>query len=278
MPGSRTYTSPGPFRQALEERLKRISRQEETDFQRLCRQVAFDRFLARLVSEPTGDWILKGGYAMELRFVTARSTRDLDFTLRTGSTESALDYLQRAGAHDAGDFFSFRVGEAMMDLDAAPYGGARYPVEARLDGRTFVKFHVDVGIGDVILEPFEILTTREWLAFAEIPSPSVAMIAREQQFAEKIHAFTVPRPSPNSRVRDLVDLHLLIASGSLDASLCTEALRRTFERRDTHELPKELLPPPADWDRPFRVLAEECRIDIGYREAFDTLLRFWAAL
>jgi hypothetical protein len=278
MAESRTYTSPGAFRQALEERLKTISRKEGTDFQRLCRQIAFDRFLARLVSEPTGDWILKGGYAMELRFVTARSTRDLDFTLRAGNTESALDHLQRAGAREIGDFFSFRVGEAMMDLDAAPYGGARYPVESRLDGRTFVKFHVDVGIGDVILEPFEILTTRDWLAFAEIPSPSITMIAREQQFAEKIHAYTVPRSTPNSRVRDLVDLHLLIASGSLDASLCTDALRQTFERRNTHELPKELVPPPADWDRPFLVLAEECRIDIGYREAFDTLLRFWTAL
>jgi hypothetical protein len=278
MAESRTYPSPGAFRQALEERLKTISRQEGTDFQRLCRQVAFDRFLARLVSGPTGDWILKGGYAMELRFVTARSTRDLDFTLRAGNTESALDQLQRAGAREIGDFFSFRVGEAMMDLDAAPYGGARYPVESRLDGRAFVKFHLDVGIGDAILEPVEMMVTRDWLGFAEIPSSSVAMIGREQQFAEKVHAFTVPRPSPNSRVRDLVDLHLLIASGSLDASLCTEALRRTFERRNTHEIPKELVPPPADWDRPFRVLAEECRIDIGYREAFDTLVRFWAAL
>lgn len=278
MAGSRMYTSPGAFRQALEERLKTISRQEGTDFQRLCRQVAFDRFLARLVSEPGGDWILKGGYAMELRFVAARSTRDLDFTLRAGNTESALGHLQYAGEKEIGDFFSFRVGEAMMDLDAAPYGGARYPVEARLDGRTFVKFHVDVGIGDLILEPFETLTTRDWLAFAEISSPSITMIAREQQFAEKIHAYTMPRPSPNSRVRDLIDLHLLIASGSLDASRCAEALRRTFERRNTHALPKEPAPPPADWDRPFRVLAEECGIDIGYREAFDTLLRFWTAL
>ncbi len=278
MAGSRTYTSAGAFRQALEERLKTISRQEGTDFQRLCRRVAFDRFLVRLVSEPTGDWILKGGYAMELRFVTARSTRDLDFTLRAGNTESALDQLQRAGAREIGDFFSFRVGEAMMDLDAAPYGGARYPVESRLDGRAFVKFHLDVGIGDVILEPVEMMVTRDWLGFAEIPSPSVAMIAREQQFAEKIHAYTVPRPSLNSRVRDLVDLHLLITSGSLDLSLCAEALRRTFERRNTHELPKELVAPPADWDRPFRALAEECHIEIGYREAFDTLLHFWAAL
>ncbi len=87
---------------------------------------------------------------MELRFVTARSTRDLDFALRAGNTESALDHLQRAGAREIGDFFAFRIGEAMKDLDAAPYGGARYPVESRLDGRTFVKFHVNVGIGDLI--------------------------------------------------------------------------------------------------------------------------------
>lgn len=77
---------------------------------------------------------------MELRFVTARSTRDLDFTVRAGNTDSALDHLQRAGERETGDFFSFRAGEVMMDLDAAPYGGARYPLEARLDGRTFVSF------------------------------------------------------------------------------------------------------------------------------------------
>ena len=48
-----------------------------------------------------------------------------------------------------GDFFVFLIGEPTMDLDAAPYGGARYPIEALLDGRTFAKFHLDIGVGDV---------------------------------------------------------------------------------------------------------------------------------
>jgi hypothetical protein len=278
MPQSRRYASAGAFRQALEQRLKSISQQDGTDFQRLCRQVAFDRLLARVIRLPTRDWVLKGGYAMELRFVTARSTRDLDFTLRTGDTDSALEHLQRAGALEIEDFFSFRVGEAMMDLDAAPYGGARYPVESRLDGRTFVKFHVDVGIGDVILEPVEMMVTREWLDFAEISSPSIPLISREQQFAEKIHAYTVPRANPNSRVRDLVDLYLLITKGSLEAARCKESLHRTFERRGTHEIPRDLVPPPADWARPFQVLAEECQIPIGCGAAFDEVGRFWCAL
>ena len=46
---------------------------------------------------------------------------------------------------------------------------------------------MEVGIGDVIREPVETMFTRDWLDFAEIASPYVQMISREQQFAEKIH-------------------------------------------------------------------------------------------
>jgi len=48
----RQYNSGTAFRTALEERLKRISREEGVDLQRLRRQVAFDRFLARLFHSP----------------------------------------------------------------------------------------------------------------------------------------------------------------------------------------------------------------------------------
>lgn len=278
MPAKRKYATAGAFRQALEERLKTVSRDEQTDFQRLCRRVAFDRFLARLARVDNGDWILKGGYAMELRFDAARSTRDLDFTLRHGNDDSALLLLQYAATTDIEDFFTFRVGEAMADLDAAPYGGARHPVEARLDGRAFVRFHVDVGIGDVIVEPIETMAARDWLAFAEIAPPSVPMIAREQQFAEKIHAYSLRRTNPNSRVRDLVDLYLLAASGTLDRGRCAEALRRTFERRATHELPAELAPPPPEWARPFRAMADECEIEIECHAAYEIVQEFWTSL
>jgi hypothetical protein len=277
MPASRKYSTAGAFRQALEERLKTISRDERTDFQRLCRQVAFDRFLARLAHVDNPGWILKGGYAMELRFDTARATRDLDFTLRRGNNDSVLLLLQRGATINMEDFFTFRVGRALANLDAPPYGGARHPVEARLDGRGFVRFHVDVGIGDVIVEPIEMLAARDWLGFAEIAPPSVAMIGREQQFAEKVHAYSLPRTKPNSRVRDLVDLYLLAASGTLDRAGCADALRRTFERRATHPVPAELAPPPPEWARPFREMADECQIGIECEAAFEIVRRFYGA-
>src|SRR2546425_11830219 len=81
MPSPRAYTTAGAFRKALEERLKRASLTDQIDLNRLRRQVSFDRLLARLFREPA-PWVLKGGYALELRFKAARSTVDIDLTLQ----------------------------------------------------------------------------------------------------------------------------------------------------------------------------------------------------
>jgi hypothetical protein len=283
----KTYSTAGAFRRSFEERLRKTSRADQTDLNRLRRQVSFDRLLARLFHGKTVPWILKGGYALELRFRNARSTVDIDLTLDCVITPSAevgdvnaevQRMLQRAADTFLGDWFEYIIGPPVMDLTAAPYGGARYPVEARMDARTFARFHLDAGIGDVVIEPHETIQCRDWLEFAGIATSTVRMIAREQQFAEKIHAYTLPRGSQNSRVKDLVDLALLIGSGALDEQKLLEALRLTFERRDTHGLPKSLAPPPADWQIPFQALAKECELpnDIGavfadIREFFEEL-------
>ena len=276
------YATDAALRAALEERLKQIAKAENTGLQRLRRQVAFDRFLARLFGSADTQWVLKGGYAMELRFQVARATKDLDFTVRTISTpagDSVLEYLQEAGQRNLGDFFSFRVGAPTMDLSGAPYGGSRYPVEATMAQRTFAKFHLDVGIGDVVLDPLEHIETRDWLSFAEIPPASVPMIQREQQFAEKLHAYTLPRAGTvNSRVRDLIDMILLIQSGTLDVSVAAEAVLRTFDRRGTHAIPTALESPPADWSAPFERLADECQLDRSVTKAFAELRRFYITL
>ena len=61
------YATAAAFRRALEDRLQDIAGKEGVDLQRLRRQVAFDRLLARLfqVGQPHAlPWVLKGGYAM----------------------------------------------------------------------------------------------------------------------------------------------------------------------------------------------------------------------
>jgi hypothetical protein len=273
------YRTGAAFRTALEDRLKRIAREESVDLQRLRRQVAFDRFLARLFRVVPSDWILKGGYEMEIWFQTARATRDLDFTLKTmpaGTADAILASLQDIGAQDIGDFFTFSVEAAAMELAGAPYGGARYPVDATMAGRIFVKFHVDVGVGDVVVDPVETVQTRDWLSFAGLPAPAIRVIQREQQFAEKLHAYTLPRQgAPNSRVRDILDLILLVRSGTLDSTRIRAALHRTFARRNTHRLPAQLDEPPLDWGLPFATMAEECSIKVSLGDAFTEVESFY---
>ena len=195
MPPPRTYTTARAFRQALEERLKRAFLTDRTEPNRLRRQLSFDRLLARLFQKESVPWVLKGGYALELRFKEARSTVDIDLTMQRvaatagGETNDVVQkMLQSAADAPLGDWFEYTIGPPIMDLAAAPYGGARYPVEARRDDRIFARFHLDAGIGDVVMRPVETIGCRDWLGFAGIESPRVRMIGREQQFAEKIHA------------------------------------------------------------------------------------------
>ena len=80
------YVAAAAFRRALEDGLQDIAGKEGIDLQRLRRQVAFDRLLGRLfqVGRPLAlPWVLKGGYAMELRIKAARATKDIDLTMRS---------------------------------------------------------------------------------------------------------------------------------------------------------------------------------------------------
>lgn len=76
------YTTPQAFRSAVEARLRNLAQQRGIDLRRLYRWVAFERLLARLFAPTSPPWVLKGGYALEVRFDNrARATLDLDLTL-----------------------------------------------------------------------------------------------------------------------------------------------------------------------------------------------------
>lgn len=155
------------FRTSLEQRLLDRARREGRDVQRLRTQVAFERFLTRLfLAEP--EWVLKGGYALEVRLQDrARSTLDLD--LNALGSQSLLDTLQAAVRTPVPDHFEYTVRAQQAGLQGPPEGGQRFHVEARLAGRPFSRFHVDVGLGDVLTQSPEWLRGQVDLSFAELP-------------------------------------------------------------------------------------------------------------
>lgn len=257
-----SYQSGAAFRRGLEERLRFRSLNTGVPLIRLRKTVAFDRFLARLIQLQPGRWILKGGFAIQLRLMDkARTTKDIDL-LALAELPDVLVLLRKAGGFDLKDWFRFEV-EPGEDQTLEPFGGSRFHIRSLLDGRTFEEFHIDVGIGDPVIEPVDQLEGPSLLDFAGFQPTIIPCYPVTQQIAEKVHAYTRPHVSgESSRVKDFVDILLLAELGKIDADRLYQAIQATFNARQSHSLPKEIPDPPAEWSKSFQRLS----IEVSLRE------------
>jgi hypothetical protein len=264
------YETPRAFRQAVEARINARA-VSNAELQRLRRLVAFDRLLARLFINRDAPWIVKGGYGFEVRFgANARTTKDIDLALPESSFESdpakraiqkLWEDLQDAAAVDLGEHFVIHVGAPQQEFDAPPGGGARFPVEVLLDRRIFAKFHVDVGIGDIVLGSPEWINGKEFFAFAGISPARFRILPIAQQFAEKVHSYTLPRKGGiNSRVKDLVDLVLILDRDAPTPRSVRPAIEATFNHRGTHNIPLTLPAASSTWMSSFTAMAIQVKI------------------
>jgi NH3-dependent NAD+ synthetase len=103
-------------------------------------------------------------------------------------------------------------------------------------------------------------------------------ISKEQQFAEKLHAYTLPRTdTTNSRVKDLVDMILLIQMEAMDTAILKRAIQTTFELRGTHPVPPTVPKPPESWTFPFHTVTKECGIELTLSDALEMLSAYLLA-
>jgi hypothetical protein len=187
------YETPQAFRAALEARLTSLAQNRGIDLQRLRRHVAFERLLARLFAEDDPPWLLKGGYALELRLEgRARSTLDLDLSVPDSDclqlmakadgdvscAQAVYDQLQVAAGQNLHDGFEFLVDRPREGHTGAPLGGFRCSVDARLAGRTFARFHLDIGLGDAVLQRPDWMEGSRLLSFAGIDPTRVGPFSR----------------------------------------------------------------------------------------------------
>jgi len=282
---AKKYGSAAAFKKALETHLRTQAEKVAAPFQTVQLKFVMERLLARLFHEPEPPWLLKGGFAMDLRFrPKARTTKDIDLSvgLAVIGTESDFrcgfrDLLQQASEIDLGDYLVLRIGAPRSELTNAPAGGARFPCEGLLAGKVYAKFSIDVGVGDALIGEPEKLVGDDLLSFAEIGPAAAMVIPAAQQFAEKVHAYTFRWTDRiNTRTKDLVDLVLLIERGNLDSVAVRDALEQTFSRRDTHPIPEVLPEPPPQWASDFIALAQEAEISTAdLEQGFRVLDGYW---
>jgi hypothetical protein len=255
-----TYPSPEAFKQALDQRL-RTSAKTGAEFARKRQLLVFDRFLARVVAVLGDTTMLKGGLVLELRLERARTTKDVDLRM-VGSPDDILAKLQETARRDLADFMTFEVGpdeeHPEIQNEGMQYDGLRFRAECKLAGKLYGQpFGVDIAFGDPILGEPEVVVAEDVLAFAGIAPPPLRLYPIETHIAEKLHAYTMPRRRPNSRVKDLPDIALLATAQAIDARRLRAALEQTFTFRKTHPLPAVLPDPLSAWATPYAAMARE---------------------
>lgn len=268
----------------MEDRIRTEAGKRSVPINDLRQKLMMERLLARLFATPDAPWLLKGGYAMDLRYrPNARTTRDLDLSASaddsefTARLETLRERLQEAAAIDTGDYLVFRIGASRGELPGPPLGGCRFPVIALLSGKQYAKFHIDAGFGDAVTGEPETLTGEDFFDFAGLLPAQAIAISKAQQFAEKIHALTYPWTDRiNTRVKDLVDLLVFVDRGELEPVRVQVAVSATFDVRKTHPIPIRLPDAPESWKREFAAIANEAGLSVTDPAAAMTVLRdYW---
>lgn len=240
--------------------------------------VSIDRLLQRLLATTEwGTWVLKGGYANQIRHPDgARFTEDVDLNI-DADIERATDMVASAAALDLDDPFSFEIAAPLRLLVGPPGGGLRYVVVTRLVGQELVRFKVDVSSQDAVVGALEKhrsdpIVERLGLARATFPVYPIA-----QQFAVKIHAYTRPRDAENTRAKDLADMVWFTTRHTFRSKALIEAGLATFGRRGEHPWPPIPASPPAAWARQYAALCREMDLDpTTADDAYEVLMTFLA--
>jgi len=256
------YRDAAAFRQALEQRLRARAAGDGARLARDRKRVAFDRLLARLKETASGRWLLKGGFALDLRLAEhARATRDVDIDW-PAAEEELFDALIEAAALRTEDHFTVQVERTGTPPERLG-GSHRFRVTAILADRLFETFLLDVGLRSDSVAEHDTLMTPDLLAFADIDPVEIPAVPLERHIAEKLHAYThrYADDRPSSRAKDLIDIVLMSELASFEFERLRDVIVRLFEARATHELPASVPAPPREWAQPYRALAEEVGLD-----------------
>ena len=280
------YATAAAFRMALEEYIGRLHRVNDLAIARLRKRIAFERFLKRLQAPPDSPWVLKGAVALDLRFGNrARATKDLDLGMDLSpSNHTPPDpgqvavRLKAAAAVSIEDFFVFNLPGEWEKIPLEPGIRAyRFRARASLAGRPFEEFRVDVGLGVQLISAPDEVPESDILAFSGIPPGRFRAIPLSQHFADKMHALTFPwKDRENTRVKDLVDLVLILEASPPEPASARLALEAVFDRRDTHRLPTRIPDPPRLWAGPYHASATEIGLSHATVDrAMEFLQAYW---
>lgn len=213
-------------------RLLNLAKAQEVDFNQLLVRFALERILYRLSQSKHADrFLLKGALLFTLWYdMPHRPTRDADL-LGFGPSDLnsiAQTFRDIAGVDvDDGMVFDPASVTAEEIRKEAGYAGARVLISGEI-AKARCKTQIDIGFGDAVTPgPIDAVYP---VLIDDLPAPRLRTYPVYTVVAEKLHAIALLGMT-NSRLKDYLDLSVLLDRETLDANTLAGAIAATFIRR-----------------------------------------------
>lgn len=218
--------------ESVRSRLKNIAVKEGSDFNAVLTRYGLERLLYRIgESEYSKQFLLKGALLFNLWYdMPHRPTKDIDLL---GFGDNDLAYIKktfseicRISADDGISFLSESVTVDTIKKDGG-YTGARVELFGEL-AKAKIKIQIDIGYGDAVTPgPIE---AHYPVLLNDLPAPKIRTYPIYTVIAEKLHAIALLGMA-NSRLKDYLDLYVLLSNEQIDNQVLAKAIRATFTRR-----------------------------------------------
>jgi hypothetical protein len=213
-------------------RLLNVAKAQGVDFNQVLVRFALERILYRLSqSAHANHFLLKGALLFTLWYdIPHRATRDADLL---GFGPSDLESIAQTFRDIAGvevedgivfDPASVNVEEIRKD---AGYAGARVLITGEI-AKARCKTQIDIGYGDAVT-PGPVHAVYPVL-IADLPAPRLRTYPIYTVISEKLHAIALLGMA-NSRLKDYLDLWVLLDREALNDNTLARAIAATFIRR-----------------------------------------------
>jgi len=230
-------TTPVDLPASVRQRLLNLSRYRGEDFNFVLTRYAVERLLYRITrSEYASQFILKGASLIAVwTGRELRPTRDVDLLgLGDSSDEWIIQVFQHICSVDVepdGLQFNPEIIGVEDIREGQAYGGQRVRLLANL-GNARITVQIDIGFGDPVTPEAKEITYPTLLDF---PAPRILAYPPESVVAGKLEAL-VSLGMVTTRMKDIYDLRLMARLLTFESSTLIDAIRATFNSRDT-EIP-----------------------------------------
>jgi predicted nucleotidyltransferase component of viral defense system len=220
------------FAASVRARLLNIAKAQGADFNQVLVRFALERILYRLSQSAHADhFLLKGALLFTLWYdMPHRTTRDADLLgFGASDLESIAQTFRDIASVEVDDGITFDPSSVSVEeiRKDAGYAGARVLITGEI-AKARCKTQIDIGFGDAVT-PGPVHAVYPVL-IADLPAPRLRTYPVYTVISEKLHAIALLGMT-NSRLKDYLDLWVLLDREALNANTLARAIAATFIRR-----------------------------------------------